>query len=497
MTLSLATVLLFASLGLVALAIGLLARRYSRPALGVGLAGLLVLATASTWLTWAGAGTAVDPRGKLAEAMRELDVTRSENGMLAGRLKIAEERGAALARAAEEARAEAARLGGQLQRVAGEQSATAQRLAASDARIVELSRQLQTSQAGPSATPASPPQVAPSDAAQRDRIASLEQDLGRARRDLATAQQQAARDKEAAARLDAELAAVRAAPQQQAARDRETIARLNAELAAALAGPAQHAGRDRETVRLHADLAAARAEVETLRRQARPPEPPPQATTRASAARIEPTARSVPTSATPAPETTPATTDAAAEWRQRLAVRLSTPRYVTEPLRAQELVSGLRGGWYVVRLEQQGRPLRFETRRFRKPEAAQDIAETARSLDRELIAPLKAAGLPVRLFLRGSADARGYTGTDELPDEGRVIDYLRRGRDGRFAAEPREQRAGRVVRNRELPNLRADWVREQITPTLGSVAGEGIAILDNPPAPGRERTVELVLYVGW
>jgi hypothetical protein len=46
---------LFASLGLVALAIGLLARRCSKPALGIGLAGLLGLTTASTWMTYAAA----------------------------------------------------------------------------------------------------------------------------------------------------------------------------------------------------------------------------------------------------------------------------------------------------------------------------------------------------------------------------------------------------------------------------------------------------------
>jgi len=49
-----ATLLLFPSLGLVALAIGLLARRYSRAALAVGLTGLLALTAVSTWITVAG-----------------------------------------------------------------------------------------------------------------------------------------------------------------------------------------------------------------------------------------------------------------------------------------------------------------------------------------------------------------------------------------------------------------------------------------------------------
>ncbi len=49
-----ATLLLFPGLGLVALAIGLLSRRYSAAALAVGLTGLLTLTTASTWISSAG-----------------------------------------------------------------------------------------------------------------------------------------------------------------------------------------------------------------------------------------------------------------------------------------------------------------------------------------------------------------------------------------------------------------------------------------------------------
>jgi hypothetical protein len=43
-----ATIVVFASLGLVALALGLLVRRYSGSALATGLAGLLALTTALT-----------------------------------------------------------------------------------------------------------------------------------------------------------------------------------------------------------------------------------------------------------------------------------------------------------------------------------------------------------------------------------------------------------------------------------------------------------------
>ena len=59
-----ASLLLFPGLGLVALGIGLLSRRYSASALAVGLAGLLILATASTWINSAGGMTGFIGRSK-------------------------------------------------------------------------------------------------------------------------------------------------------------------------------------------------------------------------------------------------------------------------------------------------------------------------------------------------------------------------------------------------------------------------------------------------
>ena len=77
-----ATLVLFPALGLVALAIGLLARRYSTPALGVGLTGLLVLTSASTWIT--SAGPAMDTQligtlnGEISKLKSEQDALRTE-----------------------------------------------------------------------------------------------------------------------------------------------------------------------------------------------------------------------------------------------------------------------------------------------------------------------------------------------------------------------------------------------------------------------------------
>src|SRR5215813_5264644 len=77
------TLLLFPGLGLVALAIGLLSRRYLASGLAVGLIGLLTLTTASTWISSAGPiSDNAELRETKAEAERlagELDKERSRH----------------------------------------------------------------------------------------------------------------------------------------------------------------------------------------------------------------------------------------------------------------------------------------------------------------------------------------------------------------------------------------------------------------------------------
>jgi hypothetical protein len=72
-----ATLLLFPGLGLVALAIGLLSRRYSASALAVGLTGLLALTTASTWISSAGPMTDTTQPSKLMSNNAELKETKT------------------------------------------------------------------------------------------------------------------------------------------------------------------------------------------------------------------------------------------------------------------------------------------------------------------------------------------------------------------------------------------------------------------------------------
>jgi hypothetical protein len=85
-TFNTASILLFPGLALVALAIGLLSRRYSASALAVGLAGLLTLAIASTWINSVGPTTDTRQPSKLTSDNAELKETNAEVERLVGEL---------------------------------------------------------------------------------------------------------------------------------------------------------------------------------------------------------------------------------------------------------------------------------------------------------------------------------------------------------------------------------------------------------------------------
>ena len=102
-----AAVAVFAGLGVVALALGLLVRRYSGGALAIGLIGLLTLATASTWIIYAGQETAAQNK--------ELQTAREQIRRLEQRFENAKAELGKAEQEAAKAKAEADRLRGELQ----------------------------------------------------------------------------------------------------------------------------------------------------------------------------------------------------------------------------------------------------------------------------------------------------------------------------------------------------------------------------------------------
>jgi hypothetical protein len=182
--------------------------------------------------------------------------------------------------------------------------------------------------------------------------------------------------------------------------------------------------------------------------------------------------------------------------RRILENRLDTPFYTSQPLPQRALVAGLTGSWYVVRLKLGDKPLTFADGQFRMTEAVQGVKESAQELQDGMLALVRQASKNTRLFLRGGADPRALVRLAEPPDPREFL-ILPRQQDGNYARDPQRLLPATPVRNEDLPNLRADWLRQNIRSVLLTQGSAEIEILENPPAPGQERTADLILYVEW
>lgn len=157
----------------------------------------------------------------------------------------------------------------------------------------------------------------------------------------------------------------------------------------------------------------------------------------------------------------------------------------------RELIPGRRGSWHVVRLLRSGKAWEFADRQFALPDAAEIKAGVVKLRD-DILIPLTRAGRPWRLFVRGEADARPVAGPVD-----RELTFLPRLPGGTYEAKPKGRRVTIPVTNEDLPNLRAEWLREIVRPALGTLVTDDIDILENPPHQEHGRTAVLVLFVDW
>ena len=142
-------------------------------------------------------------------------------------------------------------------------------------------------------------------------------------------------------------------------------------------------------------------------------------------------------------------------------------------------------------LAREGKPLTFPDRQYSIPGASADIVRSARKLN-ELLAPLQQAKVAMRLFLRGMADKRQVDKASTRPAG--IIAVLPQ-TNGIHSGTRTETLP--VVDNEALPNLRAEWMRQQLRPVMSSVGTRDIEILDNQPSDGSELAVDLLLFVDW
>jgi hypothetical protein len=184
--------------------------------------------------------------------------------------------------------------------------------------------------------------------------------------------------------------------------------------------------------------------------------------------------------------------------------RLDNQFYSSRRLEQRELVTGLEGSWYIIDLKVNGGKLGFPDRRFKLPtDTAAAVQDSASKLQSDIFDHLPRIAPEYRLFVRGRADERQVSRGPTDPPDNRWLKVrpteVQTGpdRERKYTREQvTRQPAPAAVANSHLPNLRADSVLEAIK---GKLKGHGndIEILDNLPAPGDAKTVELVLFVKW
>lgn len=174
---------------------------------------------------------------------------------------------------------------------------------------------------------------------------------------------------------------------------------------------------------------------------------------------------------------------------RRMLANGGRPFYTTQDER--ELMPGRTGTWHIIHLLQGGKDWEFADREFALTDPAEIKASAAHFRD-DVLRPLTQAHKHWQLYARGAADARRVTGPT-----GREFYYLPSTPGGVHTTQPVGKRVTIPVQNKDLPILRADWLREIVRPILGSVEPSEIEILDNPPQQGHGLTAELVLFVEW
>ena len=444
--LSVATLVAFPSLGLVALALVLLGRRFTRSALAIGLVGLLLLTAATTWLVRAvpTQSTATD------ELSAQLSVLER---------KLADSEKARL-RSDQELRLEQERA--KPQKMPGDEEGQRQ--------IEGLQRRLGQAQEASDVLKAEAERRRIERESEASRRAQVERELQGARQRIIDLEQQnaaLAEKKQEAPRPSVGVAPSGASdPGASAPVVSAPFASGRATSAPANSGVAKTApSNSRQT-----DLPSASAS------------PAPRGSSPVASAGSSAAAA---TSATAG----------IADVRARLDKGAASSFYQVLPLGRRELVTGRRGHYYVLRPKIGEKPLRFPARQFRLASAGA-LQSSLRHLAEDIIAPLQRAGVTARLFARGSADSSRIAGPVETPDVASLA-VLRRIPGGAYAAVPSQVHIDGAIRNEQLPVLRADWLRRQAGRAMPGDVAADMAILSDPPGRGYERRAELVLYVEW
>lgn len=186
------------------------------------------------------------------------------------------------------------------------------------------------------------------------------------------------------------------------------------------------------------------------------------------------------------------------ELREQMAVKMSTPSYDVEVYPDRELVGGRRGRYYVVDLKNADSGVRFFFEGGRYTLSRAD-GEFRRSLNAFILDILNKLDGNVRhdLYVRGSADRASYEGRFEEGHLYRQIRYLRNAGGDRYTSDIGERQLGTVVRNQDLPELRAMFLSRIVAEAYPVKPPKILEGAVTAKTSNRDRNAELILFVDW
>lgn len=186
------------------------------------------------------------------------------------------------------------------------------------------------------------------------------------------------------------------------------------------------------------------------------------------------------------------------DLKERMAARMSTPSYDVEVYPDRELVGGRKGRYYVVDLKNAESGVRFffEGGRYTLSRADGEFRRSLNAFIGDVLGKLD-GNVRYDMFVRGSADRTPYEGRFEDGHQYRQIRYLRSAGGDKYLADQGERTLGSTVRNQDLPELRAMFLRKLVEdsyPVKPPIILEGVV---STKANSKDRNAELILFVDW
>jgi hypothetical protein len=186
------------------------------------------------------------------------------------------------------------------------------------------------------------------------------------------------------------------------------------------------------------------------------------------------------------------------QLKDSMSTRRETPSYDVEVYPDKELIGGRKGKYYVVDLKDAANGIRyyFEGGKYSIPRSDAEFRKSLNTFVADVLSKMEGK-VRYDLFVRGSADKKPYSGTFEKGLKYEQLVLLKNAGNDRYLSEPQTVRLDQSVRNTDLPNLRAAFMRDVVAetyPIKPPLILEG-AVSSN--TSDRDRNVELILFADW